>query len=252
MYVRERAQRTRLHGHQKPPSLYTLTGGRRIKAHVASTASVELFGVILPRAAAAPVAMMYATHRISRKCSPDASAALCFTRLGHMHLTYVKRASYVTCCGAVNPRPPRGRSAAPDSWRAPRGPPHAAPTPSGPRERRACVPWQRLNNGRSSARAAAATHWLRIRPTPSGQQPAPLPTPTRPNLYAGCGGRITSEQRFSAVHSLDPPAKHSTQLNGNSVSGGESASGARLRQGWARSMPLLASIQRVGTTDKTP
>ena len=98
------------------------------KAHVASTASVELFGVILPRAAAAPVAM-YATHRISSKCSPDASAAVCFTRLGHMHLIYVRRASYVTCCGAVNPRPPRGRSAAPDSWRAPRGPPHAAPTP---------------------------------------------------------------------------------------------------------------------------
>ena len=165
--------------HQRAPSLYTSTGGRtptraNEAAHVTSrlSASVELFGVILPRAAAAPVAM-HATHRISSKCSLDASTAVCFARPGHTHLIYAERASHVTCCGAVNPRPPRGRSAAPDSWRAPRGPPHGAPTPSGPRERRACVLRQRLNNGRSSARAAAATHWLRIRPTPSGQPARP-------------------------------------------------------------------------------
>lgn len=121
---------------------------------------------------------------------------------------YGERASHVTCCVAASPKPPSGRSDAPDSWRAWRGVPHGPPTPSGARERRACVPRPRSNNGRSSARPAAAkttaTHWLPIRPTASR---ASLPSCTHLHGQTSSSYRRTSEQCFSAAHSPDPPAE---------------------------------------------
>ena len=178
-------------------------GPARDNARVTSTASVELLGLHLPRAAAAaPVAMWSPSHTmchqmrcVAHTMSPCATHHVPRTayqaRAGGRHLPrgpaawcYGERAPHVTCCVAANRRPPSGRNDAPDSWRAWRGVPLGPPTPSGARARRACVPRPRSNNGRSSARPAAATPPLRtgFQPAQLSGQPAQLHPPTRPHL----------------------------------------------------------------------
>ena len=103
-----------------------------------------------------------ATHHVPRTAYQARAGGRHLPR-GPAAWCYRERALHVTCCVAANPRPPSGRSDAPDSWRAWRG--AGPPTPA--RARARC---QARAQRRSSAR-----------PPP---RPPPCPASNPPNSRA--------------------------------------------------------------------